>query len=352
MRKQKGATMRVSARPVLARLLAIDSAVRRHEWPNAPALARQLEVAPRTIQRDIAFMRDQLRAPIEFDTDKNGFYYAEASYQLPYFQLTEGELVALLVASQVMKHYRGTPFERDIRQALAKISELLPDQVELSLEDLSYSLSVLPRVQTAYDPQIFRGLLSAIRRSRQVRMNYWSASRDETRDRLVDPYDMVLAPDDDWCLFGHCHLRNTIRMFKIQRVRSVEETGESFSRPDGFRARDYMADSFGTIRGDGEYHVVLRFTRAYAGLIAEKQWHPSQVVEPQPDGSLILRLHVNDLRFLKRWVMFWGAECEVIEPIELSEVIASELSSMLATYGESTDKGSLLYPHCPLDKST
>ena len=72
-----------------------------------------------------------------------------------------------------------------------------------------------------------------------------------------------------------------------------------------------MADSFGTIRGDGDHHVALFFTPAYAGIIAEKQWHPGQTVEHQPDGALILRLHVNDLRLIKRWVMYWvpSARC-------------------------------------------
>jgi WYL domain len=71
-------------------------------------------------------------------------------------------------------------------------------------------------------------------------------------------------------------------------------------RPAGFNATEYMAATFGTIRGDGDYWVVLRFTPAYAGRIAEKQWHSSQVAKPQPDGSLILRPHVNDLREIER----------------------------------------------------
>ncbi len=66
---------------------------------------------------------------------------------------------------------------------LAKFSELLPERVELSLEDLSESLSVLPRVQTAYEPQVFRALLSAVQGSRQVKMVYWTAGRDETGPR-------------------------------------------------------------------------------------------------------------------------------------------------------------------------
>ncbi len=137
-------------------------------------------------------------------------------------------------------------------------------------------------------------------------MVYWTASRGETQRRTVDPYDLVLAPDDDWCLIGYCHLRKDIRLFKVQRVRSAEETGACVRRPADFRAKEFMAESFGTIRGDGDFQVVLRFTRAYASRIAEKQWHASQLVETQPDGGSLLRVHLNELRPIKRWVMFWG----------------------------------------------
>ena len=247
----------------------------------------------------------------------NGFYYSDPSYRFSCLHMTEGELVALLVSAQVMDQYRGTPFEADLRKALAKISGSLPDKIEVAFDELSNYLSVLPRVQTRYDPDIFRVLVRGVCHSRQVHMVYWTAARNQTQPRTVDPYDLVLAPDDDWCLIGHCHLRNDIRLFKVQRVRSAVETGECFLRPAGFNAKGYMAESFGTIRGDGDFQVVLRFTPSYAGRIAEKQWHASQTLEAQHDGTLILRLRVNDLREIARWVLFWGAECEVLEPREL-----------------------------------
>jgi predicted DNA-binding transcriptional regulator YafY len=132
----KGTTMHVSAHSVLRRVQVIDAEPRRSSFPNAPKLARVPEVVPGTIQRDIDFMRCQLRAPIAFDSHHDGFYYTDASYRLSYFQATQGELVALLVASQVMTQYHGTPFEHDLRQALEKIVELLPDKVEIPLESL------------------------------------------------------------------------------------------------------------------------------------------------------------------------------------------------------------------------
>src|SRR5262249_17390024 len=145
-----------------------------------------------------------------FDSLRNGFYYTDPSYRLTYFQVSRGELVALLVAAQVMQQYRGTSFERDLRHALDKIAQILPDKTDIPLDELTASLSVLPRVQTAYDPEIFEALVSALCHSRQVSMVYWSAGRDETQRRTVDPYDLVLSPGDDWCLLGHCHLRNAI----------------------------------------------------------------------------------------------------------------------------------------------
>src|SRR5271157_2697338 len=235
--------MRVSTRPALERILAIDSAVRRRDWPNARTLARELEVVRRTIQRDIEFMRDRLHAPLEFDIVHNGYFYTDASYRLCYLPVTEGELVALLVSAHVMDLYRGTPFERDLRKAMAKVARSLPDTIEVSLDELTNYLSVLPRVRTTYDPEIFRVLVRAVCHSRQLSMVYWTAGRNETQRRTVDPYDLVLAPDDDWCLIGHCHLRNDIRLFKVQRVRSAVETGACFLRPAGFRARDYMAET-------------------------------------------------------------------------------------------------------------
>ena len=67
---------------------------------------------------DVDYLRYQLRAPLEFDRTRNGFRYTEPAYRLPYFQLTEGELVALMLCERILAKYEGTPFEADLRRAL------------------------------------------------------------------------------------------------------------------------------------------------------------------------------------------------------------------------------------------
>jgi predicted DNA-binding transcriptional regulator YafY len=86
--------MKSAKRPALLRFAVIDEKLHRKSWPNASTLARELEVAPRTIHRDIEFLRDQRRAPIAFDPKKNGYYYTEPSFRLPYFSVSEGECLA------------------------------------------------------------------------------------------------------------------------------------------------------------------------------------------------------------------------------------------------------------------
>src|SRR5262249_7814133 len=73
--------MRQTTRPPLERIARIDQAVRGGYYPNARTLARELEVCPRTIQRDLAFLAERLGAPLEFDPSRNGYRYSSPDYR-------------------------------------------------------------------------------------------------------------------------------------------------------------------------------------------------------------------------------------------------------------------------------
>ncbi len=317
-----------AARLPLKRMMEIDQALRARKWPTDKSLARALEVNPRTIRRDLTYMRDQLHAPIAFDRDRRGYCYSEPTYRLPFFQLTHGELVSLFLAEQMMRQFRGTPFEPDIKSAIEKLGQMLPDKVAVRLDTVADFLSVLPATACEYNPKWFLALATASACRQRVALRYWSASRNETTHRQFDPYELALV-DDGWYAVGHCHLRVAIRMFAIQRVQSIRDTGETFERPADFRIDDYLKGSFRAVRGDGDYEVVLRFKPEVARRFGEKRWHASQVLETQRDGSLIARMHLSSLVEIKRWVMWWGLDCEVLEPKELREMVAREVQEML-----------------------
>jgi len=314
-------------------MLAIDQAVRAGRWPNATTLAKQLEVDSRTIRRDITYMRDQLGVPLEFDPRRNGYHYTRQDYQLGFLKVTEGELIAMLLGRRLLGQYRGTPFERDLHRAYQKLSELLPERVTIRLDTLGDCLAVMPAVEMEYDPATFSTLARAVLESRCIEVTYRTAQCGELTHRTLKPYGLLFR-EESWYVVAWDSLRQDIRMFAVQRFCSVLETGERFERPADFRISDYLAGTFGVVRGDETHHVVLRFHPPIAKRISEKTWQPGQTLEWLSDGCLLLRFQVNDLRQVKRWVMSWGADCEVLGPEDLRASIKKDLKQMLTRFSK------------------
>ena len=95
----------------MERMLKIHQAIQLARYPNATGLADQLEVSTKSIHRDIEFMRDRLDLPIDYDAARYGYYYTQEVGAFPTFHVTEGEMVALLIAEKALQQYRGTTFE-------------------------------------------------------------------------------------------------------------------------------------------------------------------------------------------------------------------------------------------------
>jgi proteasome accessory factor B len=91
-------------------MLRIFERLKQEDYPNCASLARELETSSRTIQRDVDYMRDQLGLPIEYDASQHGFYFTQEVHSFPTIAVSQGELLALLVAQRAIEQYRGTPY--------------------------------------------------------------------------------------------------------------------------------------------------------------------------------------------------------------------------------------------------
>src|SRR5437762_5730190 len=234
MRRRNPSRQRVPlSRPPLERMLRIHQAIQAGKYPNATALAGELEVSTKSIYRDIDFMRDRLELPIDFDAVRNGFHYTQEVGSFPTLQITEGELFALLVAEKAMKQYRGTTFEKPLVSAFRKMAAALPDTISLNLADWEQTISFRTSAEPILDLEIFDTLAKATAQHRQLLLTYRKPGRKETEPRVVDPYHLANI-NGEWFLFAYCHLRKDIRTFVPARILEAELTGKTFIRPQKF----------------------------------------------------------------------------------------------------------------------
>lgn len=324
--------MQVAARPPLRRLVALDRMIREARFPNARSAASELEVHERTIHRDLEFLRDSLGAPLAFDHKRNGYYYSARDFALPFVRVTEGELVALFLAERLLQEYRDTPYAADLASTFRKLTSGLDGELSVDMAHLDSAISFRRQPVAPGDADRFRLLTRAVRQGRQMELVYWTASRDQGSRRVVDPYHLA-SVDGCWYLVAYCHTREEVLMFVPSRIRSMRETGARFERPADFRIADYLDVGFRVLRGDGQLRTVrLRFGPEAARYVREKTWHPSQKLKERKNGGLEMTLQVSDLLEVRRWVLSWGAQCEVQQPEELRTAVVDELRKTLSAY--------------------
>ena len=316
------------SRPPLERMLRIHQAVSAGQFPNASSLALEIEVATKTIHRDIEFMRDRLNLPIEFDGHRNGYHYTEEVSAFPNIQITEGELFALVVAEKALQQYRGTNFEKPLLSAIRKMEQALPDTISLNLADIEQTISFRTRAEPILDLKIFDALAKAVSQRKQLELAYRKPGQRQAEKRLVDPYHLANI-NGEWFLFAYDHARKDIRTFVPARIQSVQPTGKTFERSQKFSLEKRLRDSFGVHSGEGEFEVVIRFNSRVADYIREKKWHESQQLRALKGGGVELRMKLSSLIEIERWILGWGGDAQVLKPRELAEAVKKSAKAIL-----------------------
>jgi len=309
-------------------MLRIHQAISSGKFPNASTLAGEIEVATKTIHRDIEFMRDRLGLPIEYDGHRNGYFYSEEVSAFPTMQITEGELFALVVAEKALQQYRGTSFEKPLLSAIKKMEQALPDTISLNLANIEQTISFRTRAEPILDLGIFDALAKAVAQHKQLELIYRKPGQQKTELRLVDPYHLANI-NGEWFLFAYDHARKDIRTFVPARIQSARPTGKIFERSQKFSLEKRLRDSFGVHSGEGEYDVVIRFSSRVADYIREKKWHELQQLLELKGGGVELRMKLSSLIEIERWILSWGGDAKVIRPKELIEAVRRSARQIL-----------------------
>ncbi len=304
----------------MARVFRLHNRLAANHFPNCRKLSSELEVSAKTIQRDIDFMRDHLGLPIEYDELKFGFYYTQPVTSFPSIEVSEGEIVALLVSQKALEQYRGTPFEKPLQTAFKKITDGLQDRIQFNWADIGSTISFRGIGNSVADLELFEKLSRAVLQFHEVEFEYCKLESRRYELRRIQPYHLGCV-ENQWYLFGLDLVRRQLRTFALPRMRALRDTRNKFQRPPDFSISDHLNDSFGVFKGKARHQVRIRFEGIAARLVSERQWHPSQKIRRLAGETVELTMTLGSLEEVERWVLSWGKNALVLEPAQLAERI-------------------------------
>lgn len=318
-------------RPPYARMFKIHEYLAAGKYPNCARLAQDFEVSAKTVQRDIDFMRDQLQLPIDYDPVQHGFYYTKAVTTFPALTMTHGEVVALLVAQKALEQYRGTAFEKPLREAFDKMATSLPTEGSFSLHELSQAFSFRPIGAAKQELAVFGVLSDSILKCVTLEFDYQPLRAPKSERRRIEPYHLGCI-GNQWYLIGHDLVRGKLRTFAVTRLSRPKHMKRIFRRPDDFSITEMLSGSFSIFETPRLARVEIRLDSFAARLASERIWHDSQKLVPRAGGGATLTMEVGLAPDLENWILSWGVHAEVIGPEDLRDRIASISRSMALQY--------------------
>lgn len=236
------------------------------------------------------------------------------------------ELAALESGVRLMRQQNRAVEADELTGLMAKLKAMMrPDAVRRVEPDLdalleSEGLAMRPGPRPRIAMGVVTILREAIKSCRKVRIGYRNRKTRQTNERIVHPYGF-LHGHRHYLVAWHEHPKaEKFVLFSLPGIETVDLLTDSFVRDSAFNLQGFAARSFGLFQEE-PFDVVWRFAADAADVAADFVFHPTQTLERQEDGSLIVRFRAGGDLEMAWHLCIWGDKVEVLEPARLAELV-------------------------------
>ena len=202
---------------------------------------------------------------------------------------------------------------------------------------LSYGKEMQDRIDLEDTPsgQLWMSpIMEAMHASQVVQIRYGKYGTDQTETLDVHPYG-VKESSRRWYLVGWCEQRGALRVYGLDRIRSIQTIGRTFEYPDDFDMGVAFANSYGVYLpdpGSRVEHVLLRATPRESSYLRDLPLHSSQ--KEVRENVFSLDVIPNDDLVME--ICSRGHRLEVLEPLSLREKVREEFLLSTRLYEDGT----------------
>jgi predicted DNA-binding transcriptional regulator YafY len=186
--------------------------------------------------------------------------------------------------------------------------------LEALLEAESHAMRPGPRQRINTD--VLHILREAIKGFRKVWMTYKGIDNGNIAKLLVHPYGFIYGQPHH--LIAWCEDARKFRAFSLPGIAATFMSKVHYRKDPTFNIKKFAERSFGACHEE-PYDVLWRFSSTVADSVHAHHFHPSQKIEVQPDGRLLVRFRAGGQRDMCLHVMSWDGEAEILEPAHLRQ---------------------------------
>jgi proteasome accessory factor C len=229
-------------------------------------------------------------------------------------RLTQDEALALVVALRMLAETPGTGTRDVIERALAKIENAAGDLADAPVA-----------VRLPANAERLDAIRAVVEGGHAMRLTYYTAARDETTSRVVDPMRMLMVGGKAY-LEAWCRRAEGTRMFRVDRIDDWTELDEPAAPPLEAVPHDVSAGVF--VPGPELPLVTLRIGRGSRWIT---EYYPVEDVRRDGDEWAVT-MRVTDLGWAQRLLLGLGPDVTVVGPPELVDRIRAQATAALDQY--------------------
>ena len=293
-------------------------------------LSKMFGTSRRTIFRDLKELQ-AIGVPFHYDARTSG-YTIEPEFFLPPVDLSLQEALGLLLLAHKTKDQIQTPFKNSVLWAALKIENNLPAKIRQYCNTALQNISTRPCAQATVThsaglDKTFAQLQQAIVKKRKVNIRYHSLFEGTIIDVELNPYHL-LYNKRAWYVLGRSSLHKSVRTFKLNRIRELTTTKRCFVDGEKFDVYDYLGRAWSMIPEGRIYNIKLLFLPKVANNVSEVQWHSTQKVVRNSDGSATVEFRVDGLGEITWWILGYGDQVQVLAPKTLRKKVLEVAKNM------------------------
>ena len=312
----------------LERLNAILIQLQSKRIVKALEIAERFGISLRTVYRDIRALE---ASGVPIGAEAGVGYFLMENYKLPPVMFTKEEASALLFGEKLIEKMSDDRVKAQFCSALTKIKAILNPEEKDRLEKLNDHIAVLNFTPGTGDENhlFLHEIQQSLVQKQVLELNYQAGYGAPATKRLVESIGLCNY-SRRWHLFAWCQLRSEYRDFRLDRIKGLKITNETFKGKQHIP----MADFIGQMGVIGEKaNIVLVMKTERIRLIDEsKYWYGFTEAEKIDDQTSRVRFANNELRGFANWIVASGSYAHVEEPVELKEIVDQIISGIIENY--------------------